>query len=173
MWAFRKRLVLGFLLLSATAALSPRAANGQVPSTEDLVPTAELTIGANDLIRVATSYADAIRERKTAQLSVNTLKSLRPNANITDLELRIADVNLSTAESKVRILRAMAEKLLAIAQADLEMLERVEQARRDFMSRTERSDKPTAETMATSRTNSRYAQVMFKIEILRMILDME
>ena len=86
----RTRLVLSLLLISSTAAvLNPRTASGQMPPSEDMIPISELEIGTNDLIRVATSYADAIRELRTAQLSVKTLQALRPNANITSLEYRL------------------------------------------------------------------------------------
>lgn len=159
----RARPMASLLLIAITAAMaSPQTASGQVTPLEDVVPIAELEIRTDDLIRVATSYADAIRELKTAQLSVRTLQSLRPNANITSLEMQIASINVKAAESKVRILRAIAEKLLAMAQAKL-----------DFLKRMEQGDMPTPNSLPASQISPRLAQAKFTVEILQMILEIQ
>ncbi|MBN1852964.1 MAG: hypothetical protein JW829_09580, partial [Pirellulales bacterium] len=142
--------------------LSPQASRGQVIPLQDIAPIAELEIATDDLIRVATSYADVLREFKTAQLSVKTLQTLHPNANITDLEIQIALINLKTAESKVRIIRAIAEKLLAMAQAKL-----------DFLKRMEQGDVTPPNGVAPGQVHPRLAQAQLTVDILQMILALE
>jgi len=151
------------LLLLAVLVQAPQWARGQITPLEDVVPLAGLEIRTDDLIRTATSYADAVRELKTAELSVKTLQALRPAANVTDLEMQIACINVRTAEQKVRILRTIAESLLATAQA-----------RRDFLRRMEAGGQaPSPEAAPPAQSNPRLAQAEAAVRILEMILKIE
>jgi hypothetical protein len=154
------RLGIAILMLAAILAC-PRISHGQVVPLEDVVPLEELDVRTDDLIRTATSYADAVREMKTAELSVHTLQVLRPNANVTNLEMQIANINLKTAEQKVKILRAIAENLLQTAQA-----------KRDFLKRMEGSA-PAAAPGATpaAQANPRLTRAEATVRILQMILE--
>jgi hypothetical protein len=151
------------ILLTAALVPAPRLAHGQITPLEDVVPIAELEIRTDDLVRVATSYADAVRELKTAELSVKTLQVLRPTANVTNLEMQIASINLKTAEQKVQILRAIAENLLMTAQAKL-----------DFLKRMEAGDQaPAPGATPPPQSNPRLAQAEATVRILQMILEIK
>ena len=150
------------LLLMALVG-DPRLVRGQITPLEDVVPIAELEVRTDDLVRVATSYADAVRELKTAELSVKTLQTLRPNANVTNLEMQIASINLKVAEQKVQILRAIAENLLRMAQAKL-----------DFLKRMEAGDQaPAPGATPPAQSNPRLAQAEATVRILQMILEIK
>jgi hypothetical protein len=151
------------ILLLAALVQSPRLAHGQITPLEDVVPIAELEVRTDDLVRVATSYADAVRELKTAELSVKTLQTLRPSANVTNLEMQIANINLKTAEQKVQILRAIAENLLMTAQAKLEFLKRMEAG----------DQAPAPDAKPTAQSNPRLAQAEATVRILKMILEIK
>jgi hypothetical protein len=100
---------------------------GQPVPLADVVPTwDELETPVDELMRLATGYADAMREWKTAKLTADTLQVLRPNALITNLEVQIARVNVETAEAKVVVLRAICQKQLEAATSRLELIKRLE-----------------------------------------------
>ncbi|MBN2024901.1 MAG: hypothetical protein JW809_19140 [Pirellulales bacterium] len=152
-------------LLLAAFAGSPRIAHGQITPLEDVVPISEFDIRMDDLIRLATASADAVRELRTAELSVKTLQALRPAANVTNLEMQIANINVKASEQKVRILRAIAESLLRTAQAKC-----------DFLKRMETTDQPAAPSDpadATNQANPRLVQAEATVRILQMILEIE
>jgi hypothetical protein len=125
----RRRVGLLAALLAVTlvglADIGRPAAAQTVPLAE-MVPLQELETVTDDLIRLATSYADALREYKTAKLTLDTLQNLRPNAVITGLEVRIAQVNAETAQAKLSVLRAIVDKQLSAAQTKLEIVKRIE-----------------------------------------------
>jgi len=148
------------ILLLAAILQEPQPLWGQVVPLEDVVPLAELEIRADDLVRVTTTYADAVREMKTAELSVKTLQALRPSATVTNLEMQIASINLKTAEQKVKILRAIAENLLLTAQA-----------KRDFLKRMEENEPSGATT--TPQASPRLARAEATVRILQMILEIQ
>lgn len=148
-----------FTALVMAVALASSAPGNQITPLEDVVPLTELEVATDDLVRIATSMADAVREFRTAELSVKTLQKLQPNAAITGLEMQVAMINARTAQSKVRILRAIAEKQLAIAQARLEFLRRLGQD-------------GEAEGGAV-QASPRITQAEATVEILRMILDIK
>ncbi len=122
--------MLGALLLLAVTGLggySPTAcAQGQSMSLDGVVPLSALETPTDDLIRLATSYADAFRELKIARLNIETVNKLRPNAVVTNLEVQIASLNLEAAQRKVQILRAIIEKQLAAAEDKLEIIKYLE-----------------------------------------------
>jgi hypothetical protein len=106
-------------------ALAGEAAQGQ--TFPELVVQSETDIRSDDLIRLSTSYAEAVQEFRTAELRLKTLRVLGGNSNVTGLEVQIAQIDLSVAESKLRILQAIGEKLLAIAVARGEFYRRLQQ----------------------------------------------
>lgn len=150
------------VLLLAPLVLDARQAAAQIVPLEDVVPIAELEIRMDDLIRVATNYADAVREMRTAELSVQTLQTLRPNANITNLEMQIANINLQAARQKVNILRAIAENLLETAQAKC-----------DFLRRMEGNGDAAPGTTRPALANPRLARAEAAVRILQMILEIQ
>lgn len=116
----------GVLAGTLTAcAFAPSRGAAQVVPLQDIIPLDQLEIRAGDVIDLATSQADAVRELKTAQLSMKTLQMLQPSAAVTGLEMQIAQLNVQAAESKVRILHAVAEAQLATARSKLEILQRL------------------------------------------------
>ena len=131
----------------------------------DLVPLQDLEVRTNDLIQIAGSYADGLRELKVAQLNLETLSSLSASTVVSQLEMRIAKINVLTAERKVTIYRAIAEKELAATQAKLEILEQMEKI-------GEKSEK-TGEANPPSQNRVRIAQARAVANILKMILDMK
>jgi len=127
---FDRRRASGLVALLAMACIGlaapGRQANAQTVPLAEMVPLQELETVTDDLIRLATSYADALREYKTAKLTLDTLQNLRPNAVITGLEVRVAQVNAETAQAKLTVLRAIVDKQLAAAQTKLEIVKRIE-----------------------------------------------
>lgn len=149
---------IGFII---ALAISGAEAFGQTTPLEDALPLAELEVRADDLIRLSTASADAVRELKNARLTLETLATLRPNAVITNLEYQIACTNAETAQQKVRLLRAIAEKLLAAAEAKVEVLQRLE-------SLGKAGAGPPA-----ARERVRLAQAEATVMILKMIIETE
>jgi hypothetical protein len=111
------------MLVAAVGLLTARG--NQITPLADVVPLDQLEIRTDDLVRLATSLADGVRELKTAELSVKTLQSLQPSAAITGLEMHMAQINVQAAGQKVAILRAVADAQLSIAQAKLDFLRRI------------------------------------------------
>lgn len=114
-----RQLVCLGVLTSCTLAVPP--ASAQVP-TDALTQLSMLDTPTDDLIRIGTAYADALRELKVARLSIDTVQTLRPSAVVTNLEVQIAQLNLEAAERKLTILRAIVEKQLAAAENKLEII---------------------------------------------------
>jgi hypothetical protein len=163
-----RRAALACLLVPYVAC--PLEVRGQVTALEDIIPLAqvETTIGdletrPNDLVQFATSYADALRELKIAQLSGETLQTLRPSAVITPLEMQIAGINARAAEMKVVMIRAVIEKQIAATDAKLRILRRLETI--------EQEAEPEGGT--ASQVGERIAQAEATKSILQMILDDE
>lgn len=157
----RSYLGLMAIVLMSMVSFAPRSASAQdIPPLSDMVPLDELETTTDDLIRLATSYADAIRELKTAKLTVDTLQALKPNAVLTGLEVRVAQVNVETSQSKVMVLRAIVEKQLVAAEAKAAIL-------RKFEATAARDD------AAASATKPYLLQAEATIAILKMILALK
>ena len=104
------------------------AAPGQAQFATDALTQLEmLDTPTNDLIRLSTAYVDALRDLKSAELSIQTVQRLRPSAVVTNLEVQIAEVNLEGARRKVAILRMVAEKQLLAAKNKLAIVGYLEQ----------------------------------------------
>jgi hypothetical protein len=164
-----------FCLLVQQLACPLEAWGQQVTQLEDILPLAqvettiaEMETRPDDLIQFATSYADALRDLKIAQLSGETLQSLRPNAVITPLELQIAGINMRTAETKVAMIRAVIEKQIAATDARLRALRRLETIEQEA---DEREAEPRGGT--ASLIAERIAQAEATKSILQMILNDE
>ena len=95
-------------------------------ASDALVQLEMLDTSIDDLMRLGTSYADALRNLKAARLSIDTVKTLRPTAVVTNLEVQIAGLNLEAAERKVTVLRLILEKQLAAAENKLEIVSYLE-----------------------------------------------
>jgi hypothetical protein len=155
----------GWFLWMALSVISWQApqALGQAVPLADMVPLDELETTTDDLIRLATSYADAVRELKTYKITAETLQTLRPNAVISGLEVRIAQLNAQTAESKVLVLRMIVEKQLAAAQTKLEIVKRI-----DTIDARQGRDPEGA-----AQGKLRIAQAEATVSILKMILSIK
>jgi hypothetical protein len=145
----------------AAALLFLPARGSQITPLADVVPLDQLEIRTDDVIRLATSLADAVRELKTAEISVKTLQSLQPSAAITGLEMQIAQINVHASQQKVTILRAIAEAQLATAKAKLDFLRRIGGAQNGEVQIT---DAPS---------NPQIAQAEATVRILQMILEIK
>jgi hypothetical protein len=123
-----------------------------------------LDTSVNDLMQLATDYADALRDWKSAKLSIETVHTLRPSAVVTNLELQIARVNLEASEGKLRILRAIAQKQLTAAENKVEIVRRLEELQ-----------SPLTEDENGQRQRPSYvlANDQATVDILRMILAMK
>ncbi len=155
------------MILGLAVALSATWSHGvqaQVAPLSDVVALDELETTTGDLIRLATAYSEAMREVKTARMSVQTLQSLRPAAVITNLELQIAQVNVQAAESTLRVVRMIVEKQLAAAEAKLEIVRYLETI-------GEQVNGDAKAVLGQSR--SRVAQAEATINILKTILAMK
>jgi hypothetical protein len=150
------------LALSAIGSKSALA-QAQVAPLADVVGLDELETSTADLIRLATSYSDALRELKTARMTVSTLQSLRPAAVITNLEVQVAQINVEAAETKVLIMRTIVEKQLAAAQAKLEIVKYLETM----------GEQGQGNANALGQSRSRVAQAEATINILKMILALK
>lgn len=127
----------------------------------DVIPLDQLDTPTDDLVRLSTGYADALRDYKVAKLSIDTVRTLRPNVVVTNLEIQIAALNLEAAERKVNLLRLIVEKRLAAAENKLRIMKYL-----DTVGRPAGVDEGPKE-MAFLRTNDEAT-----IEILRAILAM-
>jgi hypothetical protein len=107
------------------ASLAPTPVQAQV-ATDVLVQLEMLDTTPDDLMRLATTYADALRDWKSAKLSIDTVEALRPSAVVTNLEVQIAKVNMEASDAKLLILRAIVEKQLAAARNKLEIVRSLE-----------------------------------------------
>ena len=125
------------------------------------MPLEELDVRTNEMVQLATAYADTLRDLKIARLSIETLNALRGSTVVSQLEIQIAQINVRIAESKLSILRAIAEKQLAAAKAKLEILEQMERV----------GEKAAADAPRSSN-RIQIAQVQATIDILQMILDL-
>lgn len=119
---------------------------------------AALDTPTDDLIRLATEYADAVRDLKIARLNLDTVQRLPPNAVITNLEVRIAGLNCEAAQRKSQILRLIVEKQLAAAEDKVTVIHAIEK-----MGVAKTTPQPNYELVQTEAT----------IKILRMILAMD
>lgn len=117
-------------------------------------------VRTTDLIRLTTSSADAIGELEIAELRLETLEGLRLSVAVANLEIRVAQVNVATAENKVRILRKIAEKEMSLAKAKLD---RLRQLWKPDPSEEPGDAKPPVEIVQAEAT----------IDVLQMILDMK
>lgn len=142
----------------ASLVLGSVRLHAQTPPLNDMVPLEILETTTDDLIRLSTSYADAIRELKTAKLTLDTLQSLKPNAVLTGLEVRVAQVNVQTSESKVMVLRAIVEKQLVAAQERAEIMRRLE---------------ASAGNGNAAQTKPYLSQAQATIDILKMIIALK
>jgi hypothetical protein len=117
---FRRRtlgtIVAAMLLLVSLAAGTARGQTLQIPDNQ---------VRTSDLIRLATSVADALGELKVAQLKHGTLQRLSASTPITGLEIRVAEIGVATAEQKVGFLREIGKAELAAAEANLEMMKQL------------------------------------------------
>jgi len=160
-WRLVQRLVCGVALLLGTSILSTASARGQIPTDDE-------TIRTNDLVRLATSYADAMGELKIATMRVETLTALRQSIVVTNMEIEVAKIQRQTAQNKILILRAIVEKELAAAKARLTMLKQLEAAAAKL------APGETATVPAATRPAWRaIADVEATIKVLEMILALE
>lgn len=159
-----KRIALVWLAVFSliTGYLTSSNASAQSVPLAEMVPLAELDTPTDDLIRLATTYADAIKELKTAKLTLDTLQNLRPNAVITGLEVRVAQVNAETAQTKATIVRAIVEKQLMAAQTKLDIVKRI-----DAM------DNQNANGTGSPEGKLRVTQAEATVAILKMVLAMK
>ena len=98
----------------------------QIPS-DAFFELGMLDTPTDDLVRIAIAYPDALRDLKSARLSIETVQQLRPSAVVTNLEVQIAKVNLEAAERKAAILRMIAEKQLQAAENKLSIVKYLEE----------------------------------------------
>ena len=124
MTAFGRHSCLPPLVLTCTMLLSS-VGTAQV-ATDAVLQLDMLDTPTDDLVRLATTYTDALRDLKSARLSIETVQRLRPSAVVTNLEVQIAQVNLEAAERKLTILRMIAEKQLKAAQNKLAIVNYLE-----------------------------------------------
>jgi hypothetical protein len=150
-------------LMLVALALVPSPLQAQV-QTEALVQLEMLDTTPDDLMRLATTYADALRDWKSAKLSIDTVQTLRPSAVVTNLEVQIARVNLEASEAKLRVLRAIVEKQLAAAENKVAILRKLEEG----LNRTANGE-PAG---ATREQNYVLANDQATVDILKMILAM-
>jgi hypothetical protein len=64
-------------------------------------------------------------ELRVARLRLQTLQTLSASAPITSLEIKVAEINVATAEQKLGFLRKITEKELNAAKANLETLKKL------------------------------------------------
>lgn len=147
--------------LVAAGTWATCAPGDQITPLGDVVSLDQMEVRTDDVIRLATSLADAAGQLKTAQLSVNTLQSLQPSAAVTGLEMRIAQINVQTAQHKVTILRAIAESQLAAAKTRLDFFRRIGGVQQ-------------GQAVATdAQSNPQVAQAEATVRILQMILEIQ
>jgi hypothetical protein len=154
--------------LAIVAALSllligGRFCNAQNIPLSDLVPIQELEVRTNELIQIATVYTEGQRDLKVAQLNLEALASMSTKTVVSQLEIRIAKLNVAVTERKVAVYRAIAEKQLAATQAKLEILEQMEKI-------GEKGEKKEA-AAPPSQNRVGIAQARAMVNILQMILE--
>jgi hypothetical protein len=161
-WILAAVLTMG--LFAFCAAISP----AQNIPLNDLVPLQDLEVRTTDLIRLVEAYSDGLRDLKVAQLNLEALTTLSASTVVSQLEIRIAKLNVQTAERKVTIFRVIAEKELAATQAKIGILEQMEKVGE----KADKTEKPVA-AAPTSQNRVRIAQARAVANILQMILEMK
>jgi hypothetical protein len=136
---------------------------GQNIPLSNLVPLQDLEVRMNELIQTATAYIDGQRDLKIAQLNLEALTAMSSSTVVSQLEIRIARLNVAAAERKAAVFRAIAEKQLAATQAKLEILEQMEKV-------GEKGDKTSA-AAPPSQNRVSITQARAMVNILQMILE--
>ncbi len=117
---FRRRtlgtVVAAMLLLVASVTGTARGQTVEIP---------DYPVRTTDLIRLATSVAEAVGELKIAQLKHSTWQKLSASTPVTGLDIRVAEIGVATAEQKVGFLREIGKAELAAAEAYLEMMKQL------------------------------------------------
>ena len=119
------RAALRALCSFAALLICSAAAQGQTLAELEL-PIGETEIRSDDLIRLATSYGDAVLEYRTASLRLTTLRRIGSSVSLSGVEAQLAQVELQSAANKLQILHAIGEKLLAVAHSRAEFFRRLE-----------------------------------------------
>jgi hypothetical protein len=114
-----------------------------------------------DLVRLATSSADAAGELEIALLEHESRKQLAERNTIPAQELAIAEIKLKTAQRKVALLRSIAEAALMAAEAELGA------SRAQMESVIKRGP---SETSAIEAAKAQVIRAQSKISILKAIL---
>jgi hypothetical protein len=154
-----------FAVLSVMIAMVVCVQNcrGQNVPLSDLVPLQELEVRTNELIQITTTYTDGQRDLRIAQMNLETLTAMSSGTVVSQLEMRIARLNVAVAERKAAVYRAIAEKELAATRAKLEILEQMEKV-------GERGERTVpAAPLAQNRVSIAQARAM--VNILQMILE--
>ncbi|MCP4190748.1 MAG: hypothetical protein GY768_08975 [Planctomycetaceae bacterium] len=152
-----------FAMTIVTATLTHCSSSCHAQEVAGIVSWQQLETPTDDLIRLSTTYTDALKELKIARLSLDTLQTLRPNAVVTNLEIQIANLNLEAAERKVKLLRSIVEKQLLAAQNKLEIIKYLEA----------RFAVPNGDDNSLNDRQYIRAQDEATVQILKMILEMQ
>jgi hypothetical protein len=136
---------------------------GQNVPLSDLVPLQELEVRTNELIQITTTYTDGQRDLRIAQMNLETLAAMSSGTVVSQLEMRIARLNVAVAERKLAVYRAIAEKTLAATQAKLEILDQMEKVG-EKSERTGAGTHPSQNRISISQTRA-------MVNILQMILE--
>lgn len=115
-----------------------------------------------DLIRLATSLADAVGEVQIAQIEHASRKELAEGKAVSAHELNIAEIRLQTARRKVHLLRSIAEAALMSAEAELAASKR----RFDAVKKERPSDESAVEA-----ARARVVRAESRLMILKSILE--
>jgi hypothetical protein len=154
---------LAFFVTLSALFIGIQFCRGQNLPLSDLVPLQDLEVRTNELIQIATAYADGQRDLIIAQLNLETLCAMSSSTVVSQLEIRIAKLNVAAAERKVAVFRAIAEKQLAATQVKLEILEQMERI-------GEKGEKTSAGG-SPSQNRVRIDQARAIVSILQMILE--
>lgn len=145
------------ILLGLVLVAAPRAVQAEPTVLDAASALRALETPTDDLIRMASEYADAVRDLKIARLNLETVQRLKPNAIITNLEVQIAALNMEAAQRKAQVLRVIVEKQLSAGEDRIEVIKQLE--------------KLGAQT--PTQRNYELIQAEATVKILRMILAMD
>jgi beta-lactamase regulating signal transducer with metallopeptidase domain len=104
-----------------TIAVQPRSTTGRLAAALGGGAEGRPIEGTSiDLVRLATSYADAVGELELAKLECESRKELADRNAVSKHELAIAEIRLNVAQRKVALLRSIAESALAETKAEMD-----------------------------------------------------
>ncbi len=111
------------LAVAEQFAAAAAAAEGRFTAETANAPAASMPSTASahsDLIRLATSYADALTERDIAAMEIQHMRNLADDAATSKFELQVAEIRYKATQRKANMLREVADATMKSLMVELD-----------------------------------------------------